>query len=490
MKKIGGITKRWLKDIFSVILVLVLSVSVAACLFIRTYYYTSIKNVLETNSGELITTFFNIYGANSEDGFAIAGREFIENCGMLDLMEIWIIDNSGNVLLSSSGFEVSPQQNMPDFIEAMNSASGKATWVGKLSTGEKIMAMTESVMNTDGTAAGAIRYIVSLEDVDSQIGFSCLIIGLIAAVIIAVSTILGLVFTRSIVRPLRNIGNVAGKVADGDLSARIENCKYDDEIGELCGKINNMIDELNDADRLKNDFISTISHELRTPLTSIKGWGETLMQVGDTDPALTKRGMSVIISEASRLSGMVEELLDFSKIQSNRMNLQLKKIDVLAELDETVFTFRERAIKEGIEIIYNAPELPAPMEADEDRIRQVFINIFDNAIKYNYHGGRVIVLAQITSPTVLEISISDTGRGISPENLPRVKEKFYKTDNTVAGSGIGLAVADEIVKLHGGTLNIDSILNEGTTVTITLPIEAVTYTDEKEVHDEEAKNSN
>ena len=148
MKKIGGITKRWLKDIFSVILVLVLSVSVAACLFIRTYYYTSIKNVLETNSGELITTFFNIYGANSEDGFAIAGREFIENCGMLDLMEIWIIDNSGNVLLSSSGFEVSPQQNMPDFIEAMNSASGKATWVGKLSTGEKIMAMTESVMNT------------------------------------------------------------------------------------------------------------------------------------------------------------------------------------------------------------------------------------------------------------------------------------------------------------------------------------------------------
>ena len=216
MKKIGGITKRWLKDIFSVILVLVLSVSVAACLFIRTYYYTSIKNVLETNSGELITTFFNIYGANSEDGFAIAGREFIENCGMLDLMEIWIIDNSGNVLLS---------------------------------------------MNTDGSAAGAIRYIVSLEDVDSQIGFSCLIIGLIAAVIIAVSTILGLVFTRSIVRPLRNIGNVAGKVADGDLSARIENHKYDDEIGELCGKINNMIDELNDADRLKNDFISTISHE-------------------------------------------------------------------------------------------------------------------------------------------------------------------------------------------------------------------------------------
>ena len=124
------------------------------------------------------------------------------------------------------------------------------------------------------------------------------------------------------------------------------------------------------------------------------------------------------------------------------------------------------------------------MEADEDRIRQVFVNIFDNAIKYNYHGGRVIVLAQIVSPTTLEISISDTGRGISPENLPKVKEKFFKADTTISGSGIGLAVADEIVRLHGGTLNIDSILNEGTTVTITLPIEAVTYLDEKGANNE------
>ncbi len=487
MKRVGGITRRWMKDILSVIVVIVLSVSIAACVFIKSYYYSSIKNVLDTNSGELITTFFNIYGSNTEDGFAVAGREFIENCGLLGQMEIWIIDSTGNILVSSSGFEVEPERNMPDFVEAMSSTSGKANWVGKLSSGEKVMAMTESVTNTDGTTAGAIRYIVSLMDVDRQISKIFAIIGIVSAAVIVISSILGLAFTRSIVRPLRKIGAVTSKVANGNLDARIENYKYDDEIGELCGQINYMIDELNTADRLKNDFISTISHELRTPLTSIKGWGETLMQVGDSDPALTKRGMSVIISEASRLSGMVEELLDFSKIQSNRMNLQLKKIDVLAELDETVFTFRERALKEGIEIIYNAPELPAPMQADEDRIRQVFINIFDNAIKYNYQGGRVVVLAQITSPTVLEISVSDTGKGISPENLPRVKEKFFKTDNTVAGSGIGLAVADEIVKLHGGTLGIDSILNEGTTVTITLPIEEVTYTDEKEVQDEESK---
>lgn len=485
MKKVGGITKRWMKNSLSVIFVMIVFVACAACFFIRSHYYSAVKSALDSRSSDLTTTFFNIYGGSTDEGFAIAGREFIESFSKKNMFEVWIVNRTGDVILSSSGFEVEDGQNMPDFLEAMNSETGKAIWTGKLDdTGEKVMAMTATVTNTDGSIAGAIRYIVSLEDIDRQILTSSMSVVIIALAVLMISTVLGLLFTRSIVVPLRNIGAVTSKVADGDLNARIDNYKYDDEIGELSEKINYMIEELNAADRMKNDFVSTISHELRTPLTSIKGWGETLMQVGDTDPALMKRGMSVIISEASRLSGMVEELLDFSKIQSNRMNLQLKKIDVLAELDETVFTFKERAIKDGIEIIYNAPELPAPMEADEDRIRQVFVNIFDNAIKYNYHGGRVIVLAQIVSPTTLEISISDTGRGISPENLPKVKEKFFKADTTISGSGIGLAVADEIVRLHGGTLNIDSILNEGTTVTITLPIEAVTYLDEKGANNE------
>ena len=133
MKQVGGITRRGVKDIFSVILVLVLSIAISACLFVKNYYYTSIKSVLDSSSGDLITTFFNIYGSNTEEGFATARREFNENCGTLDLMEVWIIDGSGDVLVSSSGFEVAKDQNMPDFVEAMNSTTGKATWIGKMS---------------------------------------------------------------------------------------------------------------------------------------------------------------------------------------------------------------------------------------------------------------------------------------------------------------------------------------------------------------------
>ena len=214
----------------------------------------------------------------------------------------------------------------------------------------------------------------------------------------AVVMVSSIVFIRSIVNPVKSVGETAKRIADGDLAARIDHYPYNDEIGELCNTINDMAAKLSTADRMKNDFISTISHELRTPLTAIKGWGETLLQIGDTDPAMTERGMGVIISEATRLNDMVEELLDFSRMSSGRMKLITEKMDALAELDEVVFTFKERAIKEGIEIVYNVPSLPAPMTGDPSRIKQVFYNILDNALKYSEEGGKIVVLVEMPEP--------------------------------------------------------------------------------------------
>ncbi|MBP9988479.1 MAG: HAMP domain-containing histidine kinase, partial [Ruminococcus sp.] len=236
--------------------------------------------------------------------------------------------------------------------------------------------------------------------------------------------------------------------------------------------INSMAVKIKSSDKIRNDFISTVSHELRTPLTAIKGWGETLLQIGDTDPNLTRRGMGVIINESTRLNGIVEELLDFSRIQSGRMILKNEKMDVLAELDETVFAFKDRSMREGIEMTYNAPNLPAPMSGDPDRIKQVFVNILDNAMKYTKQGGKITVNADVRNDKIY-ISVADTGCGISAEDLPHVKEKFYKTNLTVHGSGIGLAVVDEIIRLHNGTFDIESILGLGTTVKIKFPIDHV-----------------
>lgn len=471
--KFVGITKRWFLNVASIVIVILISVSVALLLSLRSYYYSAAAITLDSYSSEEIAASINLYGDTSENGFVTAGRRFVESFPDKDTMAVWLIDSSGNIVLSSSGFEIKGEVEMPDYAMALVSQEGSAKWTGKLPSGEKIMASTCIYNYPNGNHGGAIRFMVSMDAVDDQLVRVCLLVISACVSLFSLVLISGSFFTKSIVNPVKSIDETAKRIAGGDLEARIDHYPYNDELGDLCTTINDMATKLAATDRLKNDFISTVSHELRTPLTAIKGWGETLLQIGDTDPQMTERGMGVIISEASRLNDMVEELLDFSRMSSGRMQLKNEKIDILAELDEVVFAFKERSMREGIELVYNAPRVLAPATGDGARIKQVFINILDNAIKYTKHGGKITVIAERIEKTTLIISVSDTGAGISPEDLPHIKEKFFKANTTVRGSGIGLAVADEIIKLHNGELDIDSVLGEGTTVRITLPIERV-----------------
>ncbi len=341
------------------------------------------------------------------------------------------------------------------------------------------MAMTFMLPTVSGENTGAIRYMISVEEIDKQLVRVFIVAMLIIVIIISLVTISGMFFIQSIVNPVREINETAKRIAKGDLGARIESRQYDDEIGELCETINYMASEISATDKMRNDFISTVSHEMRTPLTAIKGWGETLLQIGDTDPSLTKRGIEVIINEASRLTGVVEDLLDLSKLVNGRLSLRVERIDVLAELDEAAFVFKDRSMREGIELIYNVPHTPAPMDGNSNRIRQVFVNILDNAFKYTEQGGKITVYAEIESDDdednndTLKIYVEDTGCGIATEDLPRIREKFYKSNISVRGSGIGLAVCDEIMKLHNGEIDIQSELGKGTLVTLSLPVEKV-----------------
>ena len=467
--KFVGITKRWFLSVASVVILILISVSVALLLSIRSYYYSVADMALDSYSAERISSSFKLYGDAANDGFRTAGRNFVENFPDRDRMAVWIIDSSGNVILSSSGFEIKGKVTMPDYDMALD-GENNAKWQGELPSGEKIIAKTCAYNYPDGSHAGAVRFMISLEQIESQLISISITVAVIAIALFALLMFSGSMFIRSIVNPVKAVGETAKKIAGGDLEARIDHYPYNDEIGELCATINDMAAKLSVTDRLKNDFISTVSHELRTPLTAIKGWGETLLQIGETDPQMANRGMSVIISEASRLNEMVEELLDFSRMSSGRMKLNIERIDVLAELDEVVFAFKERTAKNGLEIIYNVPQIPAPATADASRMRQVFINVLDNAVKYTEHGGKIAVQAEIPNPATLVVTFSDTGIGISEDDLPHIKEKFYKVDSTIRGSGIGLAVVDEIIKLHGGEFEIASVYGEGTTVKITLPL--------------------
>ena len=363
--------------------------------------------------------------------------------------------------------------SVPEYYQAIADGQKTISTVMDIAPGGHVMVYTvlaplSNVSPELESSVSALRLITSLSRIDRQIA------AIIAAMVILGVGVLILIlfsssyFISSIVNPVGQIGETARRIAQGDFAARLQK-RNDDEIGELCDIINHMAFELDAAERLKNDFISSVSHELRTPLTAIQGWAETILSDGGHDSKMLERGMGVIIGETGRLSSMVEELLDFSRMQSGRLKLIRTPIDALAELAEAVLMYTQRAEREGIELTFDDDGVSVPVYGDKNRLRQVFINIIDNAIKYSDRGGKVTITTEHDSKQLI-IRVADTGIGIRAEDLPQVKTKFFKADSTRRGSGIGLAVADEIITRHDGTLEMDSVYGEGSTVTIILPV--------------------
>ena len=456
-----GITRRWLFNTFGVILVILFVLVIVFAVIIQNFYYSGIFQVLNGRSSELVNIF------TESDSFVTSARYYTENFADKELMELMVINSDGKAVITSTGFAPDNDQPMPDYDAAIQSEEGYADWHGHLSSGENVMALTRVIYDKEDKPVGAIRYIVSLEEADRKIFIAISVVCLAGIMILFFIFVSSTYFLRSIVRPVKEISQTAKKIAQGDFNARI-NKFYDDEIGDLCDTINYMAGELGTADKMKNDFISSVSHEMRTPLTAIKGWAETVQLDGLRDKKTVEKGIGIIIKEVERLSGIVEEVLDFSRIQQDRMVLIMDKIDILAELDESIYMQRERANKENKHIVYDEPDILPAVLGDKNRLRQVFINIIDNALKYSSSGGVVTINVEETDDDVI-ITIADNGCGIPAEHLPKIKQKFYKANQTVRGSGIGLAVADEIVKLHNGRLDIDSVENVGTTVTISIP---------------------
>lgn len=464
---IKSIAQRWFINSFVVVLAILVTIVTASGIVIHNYYYSAVEQALRARASTVSSMMLRYSSGSVTSNFYTEMRNYIESFPDKDYIELMAIDPYGDVSITSSGFSYTNKQDrMTDYREALTSADGIGYYVGKLSNGQKIMAVTQTV-NIVNSEYSAMRFVVSLETVDKVVLNMMLAIIGVALAVLGLVLVSGLLFVRSIVRPVREIGAAARQIAQGDLKSRIVK-ETDDEIGELCETINFMADELENSERLKNEFISSVSHELRTPLTAIKGWAETMVTIAD-DPVMLRKGMQVINAETERLSGMVEELLDFSRIQDGRLRMVFQKMDILAELGEAVLIYAERAKQDSIEVTYNEPEMLPLIYGDKNRLRQVFINIIDNAIKYSDPGGSVKIDAFQRGDNII-ITVADSGIGIQPEDLPRIKTKFFKANYSRRGSGIGLAVADEIVQMHHGSIDIDSTPGVGTTVVITIPV--------------------
>ncbi len=466
----NSITKRWLRGSLLITFILVASVVGVFIYSSRSGFYTGAQqamlNRLSSISGQLNLTG----GQNPSQTAANRSRllfRVVEQFDAKDKFELMLLDAAGQPLATSSGARLSYEQPPEDFKDALESAFGYASGIFTSAEQEHIMAVTVLVPDASEDVA-AMRMLTSLTLIDKAIAQRALLAVGVGVCVLLISIWSGLFFVRSIVKPVSQIEEAATAIARGNLKTRLPEAPYDDEIGRLCNTINQMAEELSKTEKLQNEFISSVSHELRTPLTSISGWVETIAQLRDPEDENYRKGLAIIGQEADRLYGMVEELLSFSRLQSG-VPLECAQLDLVAELTDVVLFMEARMKQEQIKADYEEPEVLLPVWADPGRLRQVFVNVLDNAIKYSPAGG-VISIDLLQGGENVYVKISDQGQGIAPEDLENVKLKFFKGRGAVRGSGIGLAVVDEIMTALNGWVDIDSELGKGTTVTLCLPL--------------------
>jgi signal transduction histidine kinase len=446
---------------FMIIILLTLSLMLIGFgIGIRQYYYQAIANTFQSQAEALtpiLTKQANFTNAHLVD----FSDEIIKNYQFKDA-ELNLLNRDGKLIQSSTGFY--EDKSYPVNLSVLAMKTIYQIYMSEYS-GEKVMAVyTPFVL--EGQVVGVLRYATSLTKVNALInnlfGYVIIICMLVAAIVFVVSLRLG----NSIVKPLNDIIKFTQRMPEGQYRERITKV-YPHELGALSKMLNNMGDEILKTNRLKNDFISSISHELRTPLTGIKGWVETMLAPDGLSKEEFQFGLEIINGESERLMNLVENLLDFSRYQADRINLIPASVKVDKLIREVTFQLQKKAERKEIRLIVETT--PVIITADGDKLKQVVLNMLDNAIKFSYKGGTINV-TQTINETYVSIEISDTGIGIKEENLKRIMEPFYKIDAKSGGAGLGLIISRNIVEMHGGTLEIHSEYGKGTSALLKCPL--------------------
>jgi len=431
---------------------------------ITQYYFGGVERIL-VNSAENTAAFCS---RNAPTGdIYIKAKYIFENMDEQESALIEVIDLNGAVVIDNTGAKTSEIVNSIDYVHALNGETG--IWQGKNEWGERIIAVSTPIYD-NRIIVGALRYVSTLENVYKTTYRILIALALIGVLVFVFALILAVVLAKSITTPIKELIRVTNEITQGNF--KVNAFKYNnDEIGQLADAINIMSVEIAKTDQAKNEFISSISHELRTPLTSIKGWTETLQDYSD-DPEMLGEGLNIINGETDRLIVLVNDLLDFSRLQAHRLEMKMAEFPLNDLLEDIYVQFSVRAKQENVNLMIDLKDDNVLLMGDYNRLKQVFINLLDNAMKFTVgYTEATIVIASFLADEKVYVSIKDNGSGISPEDLVRVKEKFYKGGSKKSGTGLGLSIATEIVELHGGKLWIESVYGEGTEITVEFPLE-------------------
>ncbi|HIR19646.1 MAG TPA: HAMP domain-containing histidine kinase [Candidatus Pelethomonas intestinigallinarum] len=467
--KIYGLRKRWLVNSLSPIFVVAVLVAMTFCVIMVNYYYNMMLDGLRTRAVHA-SDYFTTFSMNSYAEFNQYATRFTQEFTEKDFLEVQVIGDSGRIISSSSGLTTGLTPDTTDITGALQNGVLTDYRGVDPSTGEHIMSVCAPLV-VNGRVQGALRYVTSMSAVQREILITVAVAAALLLLALTMVYVSNMVFINNVVEPVAEVTETAKRIAGGSYGAQMEN-HYQDEIGQLIDAINDMSGKIAKSEKIKSEFISSVSHELRTPLTAINGWGETLLELektGGGDSEQRRRGVHIILKESRRLTTMVEELLDFSKMEDGRFTLSIEQVDLQAEFEDAIYTYRELFKQESIELTYDGgDELFDPIPGDPERLKQVFCNVLDNAAKHGGAGKRIDAAVRGDEGRII-ITVRDYGPGIPEAELPFVKQKFYKGSSKARGSGIGLAVCDEIIHLHGGTFDIGNAEGGGCLVTITLP---------------------
>lgn len=469
--KLRGLRRRWLASSVGPIIVILVLVGVLSAATISSSLDARARSSLEAKA-KSGSDYFSAYSMGSYSEYYRRAAQYVTDYSMNDSLaknvELQFINGKRQVELSSRGAVAGSTPATPEVGRAVE--TGKtASFSGRDPlTGESILAVSSPVFY-NGTVVAVMRFVTSTRLLDQQLWLTVLVMAAVIAAVIFLIFVSNLIFINNVVQPVAEVSEAAKRISSGSYGIQIAN-KYTDELGQLVDNINNMSLKISQSEKMQTEFISSVSHELRTPLTAINGWGETLLADDGSDPEALRRGLNIIVKESGRLTNMVEELLDFSKMADGRFALHLEQMDLQAEFEDAVYTYREVFKQQGITLDYHSDGVyDEPITADPERLKQVFCNVLDNAAKHGGAGKR-IETRLVRRGSHYIITIRDYGPGIPADDLPHVKEKFYKGGSKARGSGIGLAVCDEIIRLHNGTLAIGNAKGGGCIVTIRLPI--------------------
>ena len=293
-------------------------------------------------------------------------------------------------------------------------------------------------------------------------------------VALLVSIFLAWLITRSVARPLQQMANAAEGIAQGDYEQQLE-LQGPQEVQRVARSFNSMTQQVAATRNSQRDFVANVSHDLKTPITSIRGWSQALLDGTAVSAETQQQAAKVIYDESERMERMVSQLLDLAKIESGQIVLHREPVDLSSLLTRIYNSLNIKAQEKEVTLATHFKRVKL-ISGDPDRLTQIFTNLIDNALTHTPAGGRVDIGLRPYHTNAVEIAIKDTGRGIAPDELDRVFERFYQVDKSRAhtngrGTGLGLAIVQELVSLHNGRILAHSELGQGSTFIVRLPVQ-------------------